>query len=344
MPEKAFSCGLQVSYSKKDYGRHFTCTKCGQKHFFPLQISAPKERRSFFQKSKVLNRTSLFNRLSNSRFSAIKVNLLLFFRKALSMIKSTINGFYPTSSSILANKNTSTLPVHLQRMQEELIQKTWQKDGGPSNLQLSPIQLTPPNWDACIQQMLQHAEKVAPQIAIPFHIPRLVFKGQKKDSGGTFEVDGAGYVTISIDIALQSNYKTALAVLAHELCHYILGSNGIKKEDRLANEQLTDVCMFVLGFGDVFLKGHRGQAAKTYGYLQAKEYRALKKSCKQAWSKRKTAPQLNSKEEELERWIISVVYKGNREHYRYTYKQVSAKYPNLSRADILDKIKYDYLR
>lgn len=338
MPEKTFSCGSHQHFIEKDYGKSFQCKRCNKIHSFPPNPNKPKkESPPPFQPKSILIKPNLLSKLA-FYLIFIKEYLLAFFSKTTTTPSPKVNYTFKSSTPYYFSNNstsTSLLPTHLQKMQEELIQKAWRKDEGPSSLYLSPHHLSPPNWDFCIRQMLKHAEKVAPQIPIPYKTPRLVFKLQSKDSGGTFEVDEEGYVTITIDSALQNNHRAALAVLSHELCHYILGSNGIKRSARLANEQLTDVCMFVLGFGDIFLNGYQTAPNRIYGYLKSEQYNTLKKNLTTAWANRNSATLLNSKEEELEKWVIGVVYRGDKGRYHYNYNFMRKKHPNFSKMDIL---------
>jgi len=71
----------------------------------------------------------------------------------------------------------------------------------------------------------------------------------------------------------------AQAILAHEVCHYILNNSGIRKSDTEQNERYTDLCMFVCGFGQIFLAGYKRETAQSeyrrghrLGYLTDAEY------------------------------------------------------------------------
>jgi hypothetical protein len=71
------------------------------------------------------------------------------------------------------------------------------------------------------------------------------------------------------------------AILCRELSHYILFANGIRMVERVDNERLTDVGMFVLGMGAIFLYGFRpkdvafNQCGHQMGYLTDEEYHFL---------------------------------------------------------------------
>ena len=99
-------------------------------------------------------------------------------------------------------------------------------------------------------------------------VPELSFQDELFHTiGGTFRVKGDGSVTITIKKSLSHQPRVALAVAAHELCHYILGNNNIRKENTLQNEKMTDVYMFFLGFGKIFIEGHQEISGTTHGYL-----------------------------------------------------------------------------
>lgn len=78
---------------------------------------------------------------------------------------------------------------------------------------------------------------------------------------------------------LLSDRKAVRAILAHEVCHYILANSGIRENDFNENEKLTDACMFVCGLGQLFLDGYKREVAHgeyrtghRLGYLTDAEY------------------------------------------------------------------------
>ncbi|NCW87323.1 MAG: hypothetical protein EBV71_00325, partial [Chitinophagia bacterium] len=74
-------------------------------------------------------------------------------------------------------------------------------------------------------------------------------------AGGHFIVDRDGWVKIEISSEYATKIKTMRSIMCHEVCHYILNHNGIRKNDTLENEKLTDVAMFVFGLGSIYLQG-----------------------------------------------------------------------------------------
>lgn len=77
------------------------------------------------------------------------------------------------------------------------------------------------------------------------------------------------------------NSDATCLILAHEACHHILLQSGIYfqfKNDVALNERVTDLTMFVCGFGDIvrqgrsFVRSNRGQYVSAHwGYLNGVE-------------------------------------------------------------------------
>lgn len=133
---------------------------------------------------------------------------------------------------------------------------------------------------------LEHINRIAPGLQVPIRIPD-VDSGYEANTGGTFGSKG-GWATMTISTALNGNQKAIRAVLAHEVCHYVLNCSAIREEDPEWNEKLTDLCMFVLGLGEIFLDGYKTEVAKEsyrvghrLGYLSEREYRFADQYLKQ---------------------------------------------------------------
>lgn len=139
--------------------------------------------------------------------------------------------------------------------------------------------LTP---EEIVRVYLGHIRKVAPNLPVPIKIPE-IGRGELKDAGGTFgSRDGWAVMTLSND--LVADEKAVRAVLAHEVCHYVLNCSSMREEDTELNEKLTDLCMFVLGLGNIYLEGYRSETVKhvyrvghRLGYLKDNEYRFAQK-------------------------------------------------------------------
>lgn len=355
---KTYSCGAVLSCAPKDRGKPFTCPKCKRIHTYPgkqgkKSTAATEEgnsgsstftsiwyRLSYWFRT-VFSFTKRIGNRSNEplRNNVLEVKSTLLSSKIIGPLQS---GEVPTFS---APTNRKKLSAEINQLKNELIRRSWHRDRGPFHLPLSSAQLSPPNWSQCLQQMLKHAEQVAPKLNIPQMIPDIKFEDTiLHQAGGTFQVKGDGRVFITVQRALEQQPKVALAVLSHELCHYILGSNNIRKQPTLENEKMTDVCMFVLGFGKLFLEGFQSLKGSTYGYLQAEEYRALSLDVEAKWLSRNTAKDIDTEVEELEKWALTALAHGDRSRLKFIYRRMRAKYPGWSRKEILEKLKYDFMR
>jgi hypothetical protein len=116
--------------------------------------------------------------------------------------------------------------------------------------------------DLVIEILLNHARKVAPNFSVPRKIPRTVVEAAPF-AAGQFKVDEEGWVTITISPDFFQDKLAAQAILAHEVCHYVLENSGIRKPNFELNERYTDLCMFVCGFGEIFLAGYKRSLLKN---------------------------------------------------------------------------------
>jgi DnaJ C terminal domain len=167
-------------------------------------------------------------------------------------------------------------------MLEDLIARGWAKDqtNWSDNFVLQPQvfeQGLP--LEQVVKIFLDHARRTVPEFSIPHMVPRVVMESIAVGVGGQFAVDEEGWVTITVSPQFYNNKSAAHAVLAHEVCHYILDNSGIGRKEVAMNERLTDLCMFVCGFGRVFLAGYKRDSAPTdarsghqIGYLTDTEY------------------------------------------------------------------------
>ncbi len=127
-----------------------------------------------------------------------------------------------------------------------------------------------------IRLLLDHSRRVAPGFSVPIMAPRVVVEALPT-AAGTFVVQD-GWVKISVGTDFLLDAKSARAILCHEICHYILEAKGVRESTTRESERLTDVAMFVLGFGDIFLAGYRREVEVNYrpghrlGYLSDAEY------------------------------------------------------------------------
>ncbi len=183
----------------------------------------------------------------------------------------------PAPSPIIENQDFSELQSQL----EELAKCGWAKDeiswyskfslsSGDLDNEISPAQV--------IEVLLAHARRVTPEFSVPQMVPRTVVESTPR-AAGQFEVDEEGWVTIKVSPAFFDDSLAAKAILAHEACHYILENSGIRQGDFELNERYADLCMFICGFGQIFLAGYKREPAQNQyrpghrlGYLTDAEY------------------------------------------------------------------------
>jgi hypothetical protein len=178
------------------------------------------------------------------------------------------------------------LKIHVHQdvavLLEDLITRGWAKDqkNWSDNFVLQPQVFEPGmSLDQVVKIFLDHARRTVPEFSIPQMVPRVVMESISVGVGGQFQVDEEGWVTITVSPQFYNNKSAAHAVLAHEVCHYILDNSGIGRKEVTMNERLTDLCMFVCGFGRVYLAGYKRDSAPTdarsghqLGYLTDTEY------------------------------------------------------------------------
>jgi DnaJ C terminal domain len=148
-----------------------------------------------------------------------------------------------------------------------------------ANFTLDPSELSNADrLDRVVKALLDRARRVAPGFSVPMMVPRVVVESMPA-AAGQFEVDEEGWVTIRVSPDFERDLPAARAILAHEVCHYILENRGIHQPNFQLNERDTDLCMFICGFGDVFLAGYKRSSARNeyrpghrLGYLTDAEY------------------------------------------------------------------------
>lgn len=131
-----------------------------------------------------------------------------------------------------------------------------------------------------LNRMYQHALDWAPGLDIPRFVPPVRI-AKLETEAGHFALDDDSYASIAVSIDFIDNSDATCLILAHEACHHILLQSGISfqfKNDVALNERVTDLTMFVCGFGEIvrrgrsFVRSGRGQYVKTHlGYLDSRE-------------------------------------------------------------------------
>jgi hypothetical protein len=189
----------------------------------------------------------------------------------------------PVAKSPVPPSYPSSLPTFpdLAAQLRELATQAWSTE---QSLQHSQFLLNPADFvnitapTQVVEVLIRHAGRTVPGFNIPQMVPRVLVVSLPA-AAGMFKVDEEGWVTIELGANFFQDKLAAQAILAHEVCHYILENSGIRKSDVNLNERYTDLCMFVCGFGEIFLAGYRRDAAQQdyrpghrLGYLTNDEY------------------------------------------------------------------------
>ena len=191
----------------------------------------------------------------------------------------------PSEISFLIGGKTSKF--HLLELQlQELTKIAWTTEESFRQpqflLNLSDFAHTPSPAQV-VEALIRHAERITPGFQVPYMVPRVLVEATiphpLATSVGLFQVDEDGWVTIKLRSDFFEDKLAAQAILAHEACHYILINSGIRKSDFKENERYTDLCMFVCGFGQIFMAGYKREASQheyrpghRLGYLTDAEY------------------------------------------------------------------------
>jgi hypothetical protein len=234
----------------------------------------------------------------------------------------------------------------LERMVQRLVPLAW----GPReatkgiDLPLDPDALPRTgNYEQLIKALLSHVRQVAPGLAVPMLVPR-VTTGRVDGAAGQF-VEQDGWVTVTVGSEFFSDYQAGCAVLCHELCHYVLSANGVRETGTLTNERLTDVAIFVLGLGDVFLRGYQKAPVGDYrpghrlGYLNDAEYRFLDTLVFDLRLSGKLQP---SRQAELERRFAASIHDPTIRQRLINFER--SRNPVLSRAELIERAMERYER
>ena len=190
--------------------------------------------------------------------------------------------------------------------------------------------------------MLGHVRQIAPGLQVPYLTPRVI-NGPLVEAAGLFsETDG--WVTVTVSPQFFHNSRAARAILCHELSHYVLLASGIREAERLANERLTDVAMFVLGLGDVFLAGFREvpsdqRPGHQLGYLTEAEYEWVDK---QVFDLFLSGALQRTGREELESRFKAAIQDGAVRQRLLDYAR--NRHPELGETALIERVLSDYER
>jgi hypothetical protein len=182
------------------------------------------------------------------------------------VFKSNVSVQLPVAKSPVPPSHSSSLPTFpdLAAQLRELATQAWTTEESfrQSQLLLNPadfVKITSPTQ--VVDVLIRHAMRIVPGFSVPQMTPHVQVVSLPA-AAGMFKVDEEGWVTIELGKNFFQDKLAAQAILAHEVCHYILENSGIRKSDVNLNERYTDLCMFICGFGEIFLAGYRRDAAQ----------------------------------------------------------------------------------
>ena len=237
-------------------------------------------------------------------------------------------------------------------MAERLATQAWKTSEHQNFAQfvLDPDVVYPLSMEKKLQRMLDHAAKVAPGFEVPFASPTTIFTKTANNTAGAFQVDQDGYVSINIDQRFVLDHQAACAILSHEVCHYILVNSGIRESDTRTNERLTDACMFVLGYGELFLNGYKHELAQSeyrqghkLGYLEDTDYMGLKAFVKELRQPGNKNIELPSEARLLRSKILARLFGDQQKLNRYV-RHYQDRHPTLNEMERLERILFDLER
>lgn len=251
-------------------------------------------------------------------------------------------GLYPLPtelcplSPVSKNQGFSNLKSQLQ----ELANLGWAKNESSWYLKFSlhPRDISEAiSAERVIEILLNHAMRVTPEFSIPQMVPRVLVESIPF-AAGEFVVDEDGWVTIKVSPHFFNDKPAAHAILAHEVCHYILENSGIRHGDFEVNERYTDLCMFICGFGEIFLAGYKRESAQNdyrpghrLGYLTAPEYEFANQYVVELYQSKKLT--LNSELDRLRTRLSQLLY-GDRDKCRRLIEAQRRRSPHKSEVDL----------
>ena len=173
----------------------------------------------------------------------------------------------------------------IEQLLHVLGQQAWRKETRhpPESFLLAPSTLKQgadtTALEANLRMLYEHARRWAPGLSVPYKVPRVSLT-RALAHPGQYTVDSAGWVAIDVSAELASRAPMLSVILAHEVCHHILDLTELDdKRDRARTERMTDLAMFICGFGDIVSHGCTSiqQTASGYvrthlGYLEPCDY------------------------------------------------------------------------
>ena len=115
--------------------------------------------------------------------------------------------------------------------------------------------LKPPNIVTSHIGMNKYASIISNHIGLNDHKFLIAFAAQKKGTAGSYENTYSKTPNIELCPSIKDYPDCCAATICHEMSHHWLNINYIKYSNTLQNEFLTDICVFYLGLGKVYLNG-----------------------------------------------------------------------------------------
>lgn len=335
-----YECGFEGRHEFYQTGKRFRCPLCGEIHEIPNQspVVVGNVERDMAGKILVIIVRQWLDPLIEKFANWFKA-------QGVPLPQRTVT-FEPETRELTQIFSTSKNKDILR----DLATKAWKSS---ESLHITPFTLEPEvvhslRFEDGLRRMMKHAAKIAPGLEVPLYTPVLRHSNTPTSTAGQFRADEDGYTFIEIDNRFLLDIKASYAILSHELCHYILETSGIRETDTAENERMTDICMFVLGFGPLFLQGYKRELAQTsfrsgyrVGYLSDSDYRELNAFVLKL--REKGNLRLSSREEELTAKIINRLH-GNQSQFERYLRYWEQKHPDMSHIDRLEGILYDLQR
>lgn len=119
-----------------------------------------------------------------------------------------------------------------------------------------PSPSTPEDLARIVESLYAHARHWCPGFKVPldastFRIPALA------ESAGHYWAESNSDTFLRLPQGLSRRPAAIYAILAHEACHHILDLSGIRGDTLEDHEKETILAVFVCGFGEIFLQGHK---------------------------------------------------------------------------------------
>lgn len=239
----------------------------------------------------------------------------LSFRKSTKQKSSTPSkspSAQPRKTEVPKSSNSFQLSSNnilwIEKELSELNKEMWGEERPPHDLQflqslpetlLKKDNLSTSDIGEVAKILVNETRKRINKLEVPFRKPRVEFTSLLPNNEPG-HIEFGDYETV---IRIHPNYTDnpfALAsILCHEIAHFILDHNGLRKDNRNENEKLTDLFIFVCGQGLVHLQGvveitsENGRTIENrLGYLSLEEmaYAHVRCSAQRGLSYSKIAP------------------------------------------------------